>query len=135
VIGYSYLWATDHRNGAEEGFKNRPCAIVATQRIIEGREIVTVVPVTHSRPTNPADGVEIPTALKLHLGLDNLPSWVVVTETNDFLWPGPDLSPVPGAYPARFHYGMLPPRFFAHLRGQLLKAHHNRRLERIARTE
>jgi hypothetical protein len=70
-----------------------------------------------------------------HFGLDDLPSWIMVTETNDFLWPGSDLSPVPGVSPKRFDYGMLPPRFFAHVRDQLLKVHLDRRLQRIPRTE
>ena len=112
VISYSYLWAREHGAGAEEGRKTRPCAIVAARQVIEGHEVVTVVPVTHASPTDPADAVEIPAALKAHLGLDELPSWIVVTETNDFLWPGPDLRPVPGTHPRRFDYGMLPPRFF-----------------------
>ena len=135
VIGYSYLWATEHRRGAEEGLKNRPCAIVAAKQVIEGREIVTVIPITHSRPANPADGVEIPAPIKRLLGLDDLPSWVMVTETNDFLWPGADLSPVPRSSPKRFDYGMLPPRFFAHVRDLLLRAHLERRLEQVPRTE
>ena len=88
VICYSYLWATEYGKGIEEGRKNRPCAIIAARQIIEGREVVTVVPVTHTPPTDPDDAVEIPAALKAHLGLDDMPSWIVVTETNDFLWPG-----------------------------------------------
>ena len=125
VIRYAYLWATEHDRGAEDGAKDRPCAIVAARRIIEGREVVTVVPVTHTPPVDPAEAVEMPPALKAHLGLDDMPSWIVVTETNDFLWPGPDLRPVPGK-PGRFHYGMLPPRFFAHVRNRLLQAHARR---------
>jgi hypothetical protein len=77
--------ATEHRRGTEEGNKNRPCAIVAVHQVIQGREVVTVVPITHSRPADTADAIEIPAALKRHLGLDDLPSWVVVTETNDFI--------------------------------------------------
>ena len=102
---------------------------------MEGREVVTVVPITHRRPADPADGIEIAPALKRHLGLDDLPSWIVVTETNDFIWPGPDLQPVPGAKPPRFDFGMLPPRFFAHKRDRILQAHADRRLERVPRTE
>jgi mRNA-degrading endonuclease toxin of MazEF toxin-antitoxin module len=64
VICYSYLWTTEHRRGAEEGNKNRPCAIVAAHQVIEGREVVTVVPITHTRPAEIADAVEIPAALK-----------------------------------------------------------------------
>lgn len=130
VISYAYLWAREHGLGAEEGLKDRPCAIVAARQFVEGREVVTVVPVTHSPPADPADAVEIPPAVKAHLGLDDMPSWIVVTETNDFLWPGPDLRPVPGK-PGRFHYGMLPPRFFAHVRNRLLQAH----LRRVPRSE
>nr|WP_245481909.1 MULTISPECIES: hypothetical protein [unclassified Mesorhizobium] len=68
---------------------------------MEGREVITVVPVTHSPPADPADAVEIPAPLKAHLGLDDTPSWIVVTETNDFLWPGPDLRPIAGSKPSR----------------------------------
>lgn len=135
VIRYSYLWANEHRRGNEEGLKDRPCAIVATKQIIQGREVVTVVPVTHTPPRNPVDAVELPTAIKRHLDLDDLPSWIVVTETNDFIWPGADLRPVPGTKPPRYEFGTLPPRFFAHLRDRLLQAHRARRLERVPRTE
>jgi hypothetical protein len=93
------------------------------------------VQVTHSPPTDPADAIEIPPALKAHLGLDDLPSWIVVTETNDFLWPGPDLRPVPGLRPGRFDYGMLPPRFFAHVRDKILQAHLRRKLTRVGRSD
>ena len=135
VICYSYLWATEHSSGQEEGRKDRPCAIVAARQLIAGREVVTVVPVTHVPPRDPDDAVEVPAALKAHLGLDDLPSWIVVTETNDFLWPGPDLRPVPGTMPSRYDYGMLPPKFFSHLRGKILEAHRRRHLSRVQRSE
>lgn len=135
VISYSYLWAREHSKGSEEGRKTRPCAIVAARQVIEGREIVTVVPVTHVPPTDPADAVEIPPALKAHLGLDEARSWIVVTETNDFIWPGPDLRPIPGSKPSRFAYGTLPVRFFAHVRDRILHAHLRRRLNRVQRSE
>jgi hypothetical protein len=135
VISYSYLWAHEHLAGAEEGRKDRPCAIVVARQVIEGREVVTVVPVTHTPPADPSDAVAIPPALKAHLGLDESPSWIVVTETNDFLWPGPDLRPIPGGQPASFAYGMLPPRFFAHIRQCVLEAHRRRSLSQVARSE
>jgi hypothetical protein len=135
VISYAYLWAREHNRGTEEGAKDRPCAIVAARQLIEGREVVTVVPITHSPPTDPADAIEIPPALKAHLGLDDQPSWIVVTETNDFLWPGPDLRPRPRIKPVRFDYGMLPPRFFAHVRDRILQAHLHRKLNQVPRSE
>lgn len=135
VISYAYLWAREHASGAEEGRKNRPCAIVAARQVIAGRETVTVVPVTHSPPSNPADAIELPHALKAHLGLDDQPSWVIVTEVNDFHWPGPDLRPRPGVTPSRVDYGMLPPRFFAHIRDRILQLHQQRRLSHVPRSE
>lgn len=128
VIGYAYLWAREHRRGLDEGHKDRPCAIVAARQVIEGREIVTVVPITHSPPDDPADAVEIPAPLKSHLGMDEAPAWIVVTETNDFLWPGPDIRP---GKP----YGMLPTRFFAQIRDRILQAHLRRKLAQVQRTE
>jgi PemK-like, MazF-like toxin of type II toxin-antitoxin system len=134
VISYSYLWAREHQEGVEEGRKDRPCAIVAARQIIEECEVVTVIPITHTPPSNASDAVEIPSAIKAHLGLDDLPSWIIVTETNDFLWPGADIRPVPGVSPRRYHYGMLPPRFFAHVRDRLLQAHSQRKLQRVSRS-
>ncbi|MER9679283.1 type II toxin-antitoxin system PemK/MazF family toxin [Mesorhizobium sp. M0184] len=75
----------ENKKGAEEGRKSRPCAIVAARRIVEGREVVTVVPITHSAPADHADAIEIPAPLKTHLGLDDMPSWIIVTEINEFL--------------------------------------------------
>ncbi len=135
VISYSYLWAREQKQGADEGRKNRPCAIVMARQVFESREIVTVVPITHTPPTDTADAVAMPPQLKAYLGLDEQPSWVVVTETNDFLWPGPDLRPVPGLVPTRFDYGTLPPRFFAHIRDRILQAHRQRKLNRVTRTD
>lgn len=134
VISYSYLWAIEQAIGAEEGRKNRPCAIITASQVIGGRDVITVVPITHSPPRDPADAIEIPAALKAHLGLDAAPSWVMLTETNNFLWPGPDLRPVAGTG-SRFHYGMLPPRFYAHLRNQIIKANLQRRVIQIRRSE
>ncbi len=102
--------------------------------IIDGREIVTVVPITHTAPKDPTDAIEIPAALKAHFGLDDLPSWIVLTETNDFIWPGPDIRPIPGRG-RNFAYGMLPPRFFAHLRDRILRGNRERKLNRVARSE
>lgn len=134
VICYSYLWASDQRKGAEEGSKDRPCAVVAARQVIEGREVATVVAITHTKPVDPADAIEIPPELKANLGLDASPSWIVVTETNDFLWPGPDLRPISRAKPNKFDYGMLPPKFFAHVREKILQAHLSRKLSRVPRS-
>jgi mRNA-degrading endonuclease toxin of MazEF toxin-antitoxin module len=135
VISYSYLWAREHGGGTEEGTKNRPRAIVAARQMIGGRGVVTVVPITHTAPADADDAIEIPRGVKTLLGLDDQRSWIVVTETNDFPWSGPDLKPRPGTRPSRFDYGMLPPRFYAVVRDRILQAHLHLRLNRVPRTE
>ncbi len=53
--------------------------------------------------------IEVPAATKLRLGLDDLPSWVITSEANAFLWTGPDIRFVPsrGAN-KQIEYGFLP---------------------------
>ena len=72
--------------------------------------VVTVLPITHRTPADPASAVEMPLPVKRHLGLDDDPSWIVVAEGNEFLWPGYDLRKLP--HSDRYDYGFLPPRFF-----------------------
>ena len=72
LLSYSYLWADEHRRGAEEGIKNRPCALVAATRRDGDRIVAIVVPVTHSPPADPATAIEIPAVTKARLGLDAL---------------------------------------------------------------
>ena len=91
VVRYSYLWLREHREGREEGVKDRPCAIILAALDQDGKNQVLVVPVTHSSPAETTDGLELPAAVKRHLGLDAERSWVVLSESNLFDWPGPDL--------------------------------------------
>lgn len=114
VINYAYLWHYEHEAGQEEGRKDRPSVIVLC---VEGPEpgttVVTVLPITHVAPKNRGEGVEIPPGVKRHLGLDDEPSWIMVSEGNEFVWPGYDLRKrrKDGSYSC----GFLPPRFFEHL--------------------
>jgi hypothetical protein len=111
VISYAYLWHTEHQAGQEEGRKDRPTVIVlAVEREADAATIVTVLPITHSAPADPASAVEIPLSVKRHFGLDDDRSWIVVAEGNEFLWPGYDLRKLP--HSDRYDYGFLPPRFF-----------------------
>jgi hypothetical protein len=111
VISYAYLWHHEHQAGHEEARKDRPTVIVlAVEREGDGATVVTVLPVTHSAPTNPAAAVEIPRAVKQHLGLDDDRSWIVVAEGNEFFWPGYDLRNIPNT--DRYDYGFLPPSLF-----------------------
>lgn len=114
VISYAYLWHHEHRAGLEEGRKDRPCVIVLSADRTEYGVAVTVVPITHTAPSKPASALEIPAAVKRHLGLDADRSWVILDEGNRFVWPGYDLRPIPGTRD-RYDYGFLPPRLFAAL--------------------
>lgn len=111
VISYSYLWHYERKQGRDEGRKDRPCVIVLAAEQVNDGFMVTVVPVTHSPPTEPTHAVELPLAVKQHLGLDDERSWVILNEGNRFLWPGYDLKPIPGSK-GKFDYGFLPPRLF-----------------------
>ena len=102
VISYAYLWHHEHQTGREEGQKDRPSVIVlAVEREADGAIVVTVLPITHSAPADPASAVEIPMPVKRHLRLDDDPSWIVVAEGNEFLWPGYDLRKAAAQRPLR----------------------------------
>jgi hypothetical protein len=123
VISYSYLWHDEHRAGREEGQKDRPSVIVLTvEREADGAIIVTVLPITHSPPIDPASAIEIPLPVKRHLSLDDDRSWIVVAEGNEFLWPGYDLRRRP--HSDRYDYGLLPPRFFDQVLDAFVACHH-----------
>lgn len=115
VISYAYLWHYEHQAGQDEGRKDRPAVIVLTaERHEDDETFVIVLPITHSAPATAGEAVEIPPAIKRHLGLDDTPSWIVVTEGNEFVWPGYDLRQRPDS--DRYDYGFLPPRFFNQVR-------------------
>ena len=135
VVRYSYLWLSEHSQGREEGVKDRPCAIIVALVQGDGSERVLVVPVTHTEPKNPADAMEIPGAIKKRLGLDGERSWVVLTESNEFAWPGPDLRRIADRDDGSVAYGYLPPKFFVELRRRFVELERGRRSRRIARTE
>lgn len=112
VFRYAYLWDRESRAGLEEGAKDRPClvlAIVATDE--DGDHIVRVLPITHAAPANPDEAIEIPLQVKQRLALDHERSWIVLTESNRFVWPGPDIRP-PLTQSADGYYGPLPPALF-----------------------
>jgi hypothetical protein len=81
---------------------------------------VLVLPITHRPPEDARLAVEIPATVKQRLRLDGARSWVVISEWNDFLWPGPDLRRLPGEDASSVAYGMLPPSLFAAIRDRFL---------------
>jgi hypothetical protein len=135
VIRYSYLWQREHDAGREEGVKDRPCAIVLAIEGEHGDKTVYVLPITHARPADPQDAVELPRTTKVRLGLDTERSWVVVSEVNSFIWPGPDLRFQPGQGPESVAYGMLPPAIFNVVKKRFLTRVQARRAGVVKRTQ
>ena len=122
VISYSYLWRKDHRAGQEEGVKDRPCAIVLSKKTAGDDMIVTVAAITHTAPDHPDMAVEIPPKVKAHLNLDSDRSWIVCSEVNRFIWPGPDLRRIPNREETLYSYGVLPPKLLTKTTQTLLKS-------------
>ena len=134
VIRYSFLWSREAKAGREEGSKDRPCAVLLATTTRDGREIVTVLPVTHTPPRDERLAVEIPTGTKVRLGLDEARSWIVLDEANRFQWPGPDLRPVPGNAMANVAYGLLPATLYDLVRTKWLAAFDARHVGRTDRS-
>jgi hypothetical protein len=58
---------------------------------------------------------------KQAIGLDDKPSWVIVSEHNIDEWPNGGLSPIPGKSGV-FSYGFIPPGLFAKIKARFLDA-------------
>jgi hypothetical protein len=127
VIQYAYLWRDEHERGQEEGVKDRPCAVILVTRMSNDETQVTVLPITHAPPREKAHGVRLPESTCRRLGLDDEPKWIVLTEANRFNWPGPDLRFGARGDARRVDYGLLPRRFFEHVRDSFIELARRRR--------
>ena len=129
VFRYAYLWADEHEAGRDEGTEDRPCLVVVLRDSDEIKR-VAVVPITRSPQGR--DSIELPADVKSKLGLDpGEPSWVVCSEYNQFVWPGPDLRPIPKT--GAWLYGRLPDRLFLRI-AQALRLAARRELRVVSRT-
>jgi hypothetical protein len=135
VIRYSYLWRSEAAAGREEGVKDRPCAIILAVEATDGDTVVYVLPITHTPPLDPNDAVELPQTTKIRLGLDGDRSWVVVSEGNSFVWPGPDVRPLPDKDAQSAVYGVLPGPVFNAIKSRFLTRIRDRRAGMVKRSE
>lgn len=135
MIRYAYLWSDESRRGLEEGVKDRPCAVILVTQEQRGDQIVTVLPITHSEPNDANLALEIPSVTKKRLGLDPERSWVVLSEANQFTWPGPDLRPATRGDADSVAYGLLPAWFIRELRTRFIAALRARRAALVTRSE
>jgi hypothetical protein len=134
ILRYAYLWRDEADSGEEEGAKARPTVVVLVSQIEGDQRRVIVAPITHSRPTDPRDAIELPAATCKRIGLDDLPQWIIASEVNAFVWPGPDLRPLPGGGAESVLIGYLPPNTFIRLRDRIAELGRERRMRAVPRT-
>lgn len=119
VIRYDYLWTNEAAAGRDQG-KERPACLVAASDSTVRPRFVVILPITHTPPDGRTVGIEIPAKVGQALGLDDEPSWIVVSEYNVDEWPSGGLAPLPER-PGAFSYGFIPPRLFAQVKARFLE--------------
>jgi len=119
VVRYDYLWTREAAVGRDQG-KDRPACLVAASDPATTPRFVVLLPITHTAPTGDTVGIEIPPRVRQALGLDDAPSWVIVSEHNVDAWPNAGLAPLPGR-PGVFSYGFVPPGLFAQIKARFLE--------------
>lgn len=119
VVRYDYLWSSEAAGGRDQG-KGRPACLVAASDSQTTPRYVVLLPITHSPPGTGTIGVEIPAKVRQAIGLDDAPSWVIVSEHNIDEWPNAGLSPIPGKR-GGFSYGFIPPGLFAQIKARFLE--------------
>jgi hypothetical protein len=116
IIRYDYLWSREAAAGRQQG---KDCLVAASDSQTKPRYVV-LLPITHSPPNGETIGIEIPAKVKQTIGLDDKPSWVIISEHNIDGWPNAGLSPIPGT-PGIYSYGFIPPGLFAAIKAQFLE--------------
>ena len=136
VIRYAYLWADENSRGREEGEKDRPALVLAVSpKPDEGTSEVLVLAITHTPSSASEDAVPIPRDVKQRIGLDDALSWIVTTEANAFIWPGPDIRPVPGRTPRTVVYGRIPDGLLRQVARSFLANRDRQQSRRVVRTQ
>ena len=131
VVHFNYLWSREQAADRQEARYPRPCAIVVSyRRNADGALIVMLAPITHAEPRDGDNAIEIPQAVKKHLGLDEHRSWVVLDEVNETGWPGYDLTP---NAKGQYAYGFVPPKLHTQIKAKILAAHQVGDLKRVPR--
>lgn len=119
VVRYDYLWTREASEGRQQS-KDRPTCLVAASDSSTTPRFVVILPITHSAPRGDDVGIEIPHKVRRALGLDDAPSWVLVSDHNVDEWPNAGLTPVPGRQDV-WSYGFIPPGLFAQIKARFLE--------------
>jgi hypothetical protein len=131
VIRYDYLWQRESASVRASG-KERPACLIATLDDEADPRLVLILPITHSRPSGETAAIEIPSAVAEHLGLDDVRSWIVISEANVDFWPNAGLAPIPGRRGV-YSYGLLPPVLFEKVKDGFMKLLEKRRTKLVRR--
>ena len=79
IIRYDYIRTREAAAGRDQGKERPACLVAATDSAVSPRFVV-ILPITHTPPDKDTVGVEIPGKVREALGLDDAPSWVIVSE-------------------------------------------------------
>lgn len=131
VLRYDYLWSQEAIQGRQQG-KDRPTCLVAASDSRINPSYVVLLPITHSRPTGDTIGIEIPDKVKKAIGLDDEPSWVIVSDYNIDEWPNAGLGQIPGKSGV-YSYGFLPPSLFATVKSKFTQLVREKRARSVKR--
>jgi hypothetical protein len=131
IIRYDYLWRQEAAVGRDQG-KDRPTCLVAASDFASTPRFVVLLPITHTAPIGDTIGIEIPPRVRQAIGLDDKPTWVIVSEHNVDERPNGGLTPIPGR-PGIYGYGFVPPGLFAQIRAKFLELSEQGRADRIRR--
>jgi hypothetical protein len=119
VFRYDYLWSREAKAGKQTS-KDRPACVAVSTDTEEGPRLAVILPITHSKPSGSTVGIEIPPKVRRHLGLDDQPCWIIVSEHNVDDWPNPGIAPLTSEKRS-YSYGFLPPIFFDVVQSEFLK--------------
>lgn len=119
VIRYDYFWSREADRGQTQG-KDRPACLVAASDPAAQPRFVVFLPITHSPPGPETTAIELPPKVRAAIGLDDAPSWVVVSEHNVDEWPNGGLSLVAGKL-GSYAYGFIPPGLFRQIKAAFLE--------------
>jgi hypothetical protein len=118
IFRYDYFWSREAAAGRDQG-KERP-PVWSPRWILSPRRALSSFCRSPPPPDQNTVGVAIPAKVGRALGLDDAPSWVIVSEHNVDEWPNAGLAPVPGR-PGLFSYGFIPPGLFATVKAKFLE--------------
>lgn len=92
IINYRFLWKEESESGQIEGLKARPSLIVSIQETVD-KKVVRVIPISTKHPSMTRKFLEITPNWGIQ-ALPTYPSYLILDEINEFVWPGYDIEPL-----------------------------------------